>query len=101
MNNINFKNWAFRFTIWIVIINIISFFLTVNYTGFAGFNDNTGLTLYYLGIISLILLILTIVYIVISTIKKEIRDYKYWISLIGIFIFGILPFSIKLLQLEF
>jgi len=91
MNNINFKNWAFRFTVWIIIINLIVFYLTINYVDFPGFDDNTGLRLYYLGIISLILLILSISFIVISSIKKEVKDYKYWVSIAGIFIFGILP----------
>ena len=91
MNNINFKNWAFRFTIWIVIINLIIFYLTVDYVNIPGFEDNTGLRLYYLGFISLILLLLSITFIVISSVKKEIKDYKYWISIAGILIFVILP----------
>jgi uncharacterized membrane protein YhdT len=91
MNSINFKKWAFRFTIWILILNIITFYLTINYVDFPGVKNNTGLTLFYFGILGSILLLLSIIFVIFSTIKKEKRNYQYWISIIGIAIFGILP----------
>lgn len=91
MSNLNFKKWAFHFTLWIAVINIITFYLVVNYTGFPGSENNIGLGLFYFGILSSILLLLTTVFIVISTIQKEAKNYQYWISVIGIVLFGILP----------
>jgi uncharacterized protein YhhL (DUF1145 family) len=91
MNKITFKDWAFRFTIWILVINIITFYLTINYVNFPGAENNTGLIIYYLGIISLVLLLLSIAFIAISSVKKEKKNYKYWVSIIGIILFGVLP----------
>lgn len=95
MNNINFKKWAFHFMIWIVVINIISFYLTISYTRLFNGKDNTGEILLYLGIISTILLGLSLIFIVLSSRKKEKKDYQYWISIIGIFLFGVGPFLIN------
>ena len=91
MNSINFKKWAFHFTIWNLIINVITLYLTVTYVNFPGIENNTIETLIYFGLIGLILLFLTIIAIIFSTIKKEKRNYQYWASIVGILIFGILP----------
>ncbi|MFK5982373.1 MAG: hypothetical protein QM499_05605 [Flavobacteriaceae bacterium] len=91
MNNINFKKWAFRFMVWIIIINIISYYLTISYTNFFNEQANTAETLFYLGIIGTFLLFLSLIFIVLSSINKEKKNYQYWISIVGIFIFGILP----------
>jgi CDP-diglyceride synthetase len=91
MKKINFKKWAFRFIVWILIINIITFYLTINYVDFPGVENNTGLNLFYLGILSGILMILSVIFVIMSSVKKEKRNYQYWISIIGIVIFGIIP----------
>lgn len=92
MNKIDFKKWSFRFTIWNLIINIISFYLTIDYSNLIGMENNPGLTLFYLRILGYIFLLLTIIFIIISTSKKEKKNYQYWISIIGIILFGIFPF---------
>ena len=89
MNKFNFKKWAFRFTIWVLIINLTNFFLTVNYVDFPEIENNIGLTLFYFGALSIILTLLSVVFIVVSSIKKEDKNYQFWISVIGIVIFGI------------
>jgi uncharacterized membrane protein len=91
MNNVNFKKWAFHFMIWIIIINIISFYLTISYNSLFNGQDNTGEVLLYFGIIGIILLLLSLVFIILSSIKNEKKNYQYWISVIGVFIFGVLP----------
>lgn len=91
MSNINFKKWAFHFMIWIIIVNIISFYLTINYVDLFNEQDNTGEVLFYIGIIGVILLLLCSIFIVLSSINKEEKNYQYWVSIVGIFIFGILP----------
>jgi hypothetical protein len=91
MNKIIFKNWAFRFMIWIIIINVIVFYLTVTYVNFPGVENGTASTLFYLGLLSSILLLITIIFIVISIVIKEKRNYKFWMPIIGILILGILP----------
>ena len=91
MNNINFKKWAFHFMIWILIINIISFYLTISYTSIFNEGDNTAQVLFYFGILGTILLLLSLIFIIFSTIKKEQKNYQYWTSIVGLVIFGILP----------
>lgn len=91
MNNINFKKWAFHFMIWILIINIISFYLTISYTSLFNEGDNTAEVLFYFGILGTVLLLLSLIFIIFSTIKKEKKNYQYWASIVGLVIFGILP----------
>jgi CDP-diglyceride synthetase len=97
MKKINFKKWAFRFTIWILIINIITFYMTINYVDFQSFEKNTGLNLFYFGILNGILMILSVIFVIMSSVKKEKRNYQYWISIIGIVIFGIIPLTLNLI----
>ncbi|MFT5077691.1 MAG: hypothetical protein ACI836_001033 [Saprospiraceae bacterium] len=95
MNKISYKKQAFRFTIWILITNLVTFFvafyLTVSYVDFPGVENNTGLTLFYLEILSSLLILLSTMFIIFSNIKKESRNYQFWTSIIGIVLFGILP----------
>ena len=91
MNNINFKKWAFYFMIWILIINVISFYLTISYTNIFNEGDNTAEVLFYFGILGTVLLLLTLIFIIFSSIKKEKKNYQYWTSIIGLVIFGIFP----------
>ncbi|PKB42645.1 hypothetical protein AX016_0813 [Cellulophaga sp. RHA19] len=89
MNRISFKKWAFHFSVWVVIINIITFYNQINYSSL--FNTYSVDRLLYLGILSTLLLLLTIIFIVISTIKKEKRNYQFWTALSCVFVFGVLP----------
>ena len=91
MNDINFKKWAFHFMIWILIINIISFYLTISYTSIFNEGDNTAEVLFYFGILGTVLLLLSLIFIILSTVKKEKKNYQYWTSIVGLVIFGILP----------
>ena len=75
MNNINFKKWAFHFMIWILIINIISFYLTISYTSIFNEGDNTAQVLFYFGILGTVLLLMSLIFIIFSTIKKEKKNY--------------------------
>ena len=67
MNNINFKKWAFHFMIWVLIINIISFYLTISYTSIFNEGDNTAEVLFYFGILGTVLLLLSLIFIIFST----------------------------------
>ncbi|WP_225034659.1 hypothetical protein [Winogradskyella sp. SM1960] len=97
MNTINFKKWAFHFMIWILIINVISFYLTVSYTSLLNEFNNTGQILLYLGILATVLLFMSLIFIIISSIKKEKKNYLYWTSIIGLIFFGTLPILASLL----
>ncbi len=87
---INYKNWAFRFAIWIAIINVIVFYLVINTVSLIG-DVSYEKTIFYLGILATLMLVLCIIFIIISTIKKESKDYRYWLALTIILFFGIAP----------
>jgi uncharacterized membrane protein HdeD (DUF308 family) len=89
----NFKKWAFRFLIYIIILNIIIYYMVINFA--SGFDDpeklNQNLTL--TSIIGILLLLAGIVFISMSLIKKEEKNYQYYISIIGYPIIIILTLS--------
>ncbi|NRD20946.1 hypothetical protein HNV08_12890 [Winogradskyella eckloniae] len=91
MNSINFKKWAFHFMIWIVIINVISFYLTISYTSIFNAGGNTAEVIFHFGILGTVLLLLSLIFIIFSSIKKEKKNYQCWTSIVGLVIFGILP----------
>ncbi|GGG04562.1 hypothetical protein GCM10011344_01180 [Dokdonia pacifica] len=91
MNKINFKSWAFRFMVWVIIINIIIAYLTATYVGFFYTEDNTGQVIFRLGLVATLLLVLSILFIILSIIKKENRNYQFWVATVGIFVFGGFP----------
>ncbi len=53
--------------------------------------DNTGKVLFYFGIMTTILLFLSLIFIILSSIKKEEKNYKYWVTIVGISFFLLLP----------
>ncbi|MCK8522961.1 hypothetical protein M0D21_15395 [Aquimarina sp. D1M17] len=91
MNNINFREWAFRFVVWDFIIQVITFLLTINYIDFSSTAYSVSITLFYLNTLSGALLILSVIFIIISSIEKEKKNYQYWGTIIGIFLFGVFP----------
>ena len=95
MKEISFKKWAFHFIIWILVLNVIIIYLTISLVDFPRLENNTISVLLYLGILANILLFLSIVFIVISSIRNEKKNYQYWVSITGIILFGILPFILS------
>ena len=82
MNTINYKKWAFHFTIWIVIVNVVIFWVTVNYNSLVYDPQSVQQTIWKLGLLTNLLLIGTILFLVISTVKKEKKNYQYWIAMV-------------------
>ncbi|EDM44027.1 hypothetical protein SCB49_10567 [unidentified eubacterium SCB49] len=89
MNGINFKKWAFHFIIWVIIINIVLFYLTISYTSAFNLPNRNEDFILYLSLLALTLFILSLFFIVLSAIQKEIRNYQFWFTIIAIFILGI------------
>ena len=96
MNKINFKKWAFHFTIWVIIINGIVAYLTVTYVSLFNTYNNTGEVISRLGIIATLLLVLSLLFIILSSVKKEKRNYQFWIAVVGVLVFGGFPFLMNL-----
>lgn len=91
IDKINFKKWAFRFTIWVIVINVVNFYLVINFDPLGGGNA-TASTFFYLGTFASALLLMSFVFLIISSIKKEGKNYQFWISAIGLILFGVIPF---------
>jgi len=49
MTVINYKNWAFRFIIWIIIINVAAFWVTTNYNSLVYDQSQISKKLWMLG----------------------------------------------------
>ncbi|SFW56255.1 hypothetical protein [Cellulophaga fucicola] len=101
MNEINFKKWAFHFTIWSFIINGISLFFKINFNSITGEVYNYEERIFYLSILSQLMLLLAIVFLVISIVKKEKRNYQFWTTLVYALVFGIIPILILMFGYHF
>ncbi|MEP0265866.1 hypothetical protein [Dokdonia sp.] len=91
MDKVNFKKWAFHFMIWIIIINIITVYLLTTSASLFNTNHNTGEVVLRLGLVATLLLVLSLLFIILSLVKKEKRNYQFWIAAIGILLFGGFP----------
>lgn len=91
MDRINFRNWAFRFIIWLIIINGIIAYLIATHFNLPYTVDNTGEIISRLGLVATLLLVLSLLFIILSIVKKEKRNYKFWVVIVGLFVFGIAP----------
>jgi hypothetical protein len=72
-NETDYRKWAFRFLIYTIIVNIVVFFLTINYMGNNVIFDILNNTLIVLGTICCYL----------SFLNKEPKDFKFKFSTIG------------------
>ena len=77
MDKIIFKKWAFQFTIWLLIINAIIFYLLTSFFDSPTQTSNLGEVVGYLGLLSSLLLVLNVIFISVSTFKKEEKNYEY------------------------
>jgi len=94
MDNISFKKWAFHFIIWFFLIKIILFCLRKAHIILV---DESRLGF---QILELSLIVLCFLFIILSSVKKEKKNYQYWISILGLFIF-ILPIILFILVMLF
>jgi len=77
-----FKKWAFKFLIYIVLLNVILVFKLWNHSGY-GSSDRIVFLFNTVGLIIDVLSLVGIVLILISIVKKENQDYKYWLNVLG------------------
>jgi heme/copper-type cytochrome/quinol oxidase subunit 3 len=93
----NFRNWAFRFLIYLFLLNVLVAYLigtnttlTIELEGYEKPTNNTDIILSILVILTNILLVSGIILTALSVLKKEKKDYKYVISIISYSIFLII-----------
>jgi len=92
-NETNYKKWSFKFLIYLIIINIAVFYMVVNFAN--GFDDSEKFNS-NLNIISIIgnsILLIGIILLGLSIIKKEKKNYQFYVSFFGYSIFLILVIS--------
>ncbi len=95
-----YKNWSYRFFIYLVIINIVIVFLTINFVSYSGNQKANGfvLKIMILSILSFIFFIAGSILTILSYTKKENKDYKFYISAIGYPLFLILSILAKFMN---
>lgn len=89
----NHKKWAFKFLIYILILNISTFYMS-----FSG--NYIPLAIIACGLLALVLLIVGTVLTIMSIKNKEQRNYQFYGSIIGYSIFIILRFSLTIYALK-
>lgn len=79
----NYKRWAFRLLIYVVLFNLAIGYLVINYAH--GFHDEEifSRNVLIFSIITSLLLVTGIVLTILSIKNKEEKDYKYYSSIIG------------------
>ncbi|AXG70854.1 hypothetical protein KORDIASMS9_03101 [Kordia sp. SMS9] len=82
MATINFYKWAFRFTIWIAIIQVVIFFLVLNFNPFTQDELQFLKRLEYLGFTIFMLFLGAVLTLIIGFVKKEPQKYQFWIALL-------------------
>ncbi|MEM6721975.1 MAG: hypothetical protein AAF611_21790 [Bacteroidota bacterium] len=85
MTKTKFYTWAFRFTIWIVIIQVVLIIFGFNIEYFAQDVDSLFNFLEkanVLGLIALLLFIVAVVFLIIGYVKREPQNYQFWVALL-------------------
>ncbi len=77
-----YATWSFRLLIYLIVINIASFFIVVNYDKFLTNTDEILRIGRILGIIGNVFFAVGLICTVISIVKKEKRNYLYFVSII-------------------
>ncbi|MFK8005084.1 MAG: hypothetical protein AB8H03_01880 [Saprospiraceae bacterium] len=81
----NYRKWSFRFWIYLILLSGVGFYLIPNkISATDGFPNEKLLILNW---IFKIILCFGIFFMIMMIRNKETKDYKYWISLIGISFF--------------
>ena len=62
--------------------------MTATYFGLSLTYDNTREVIARLGLVATLLLVLTLLFIILSIIKKEKRNYQFWIAVVGVILLG-------------
>jgi len=79
-NETNYRKWSFKFLIYLIIINIAVFYIVVNFTNDSEkFNSNLNI----ISIIGNLILLIGIILLGLSIIKKEKKNYQFYISIFG------------------
>ncbi|WP_299107219.1 hypothetical protein [uncultured Tenacibaculum sp.] len=85
----NYKRWAFKFLIYLVILNIAVAYVVINFAEgfheFARFSQN----MLIFSVIGTAILIAGIIFTILSIVKKEEKNYQYYISIIGYIFFTV------------
>ncbi|WP_299603199.1 hypothetical protein [uncultured Aquimarina sp.] len=101
----NYRTWSFRFLIYLLLLNILVAYMVATHVnlpitieGYEKPENNTGTMLFILGGLTNLLFVAGAVLTVLSITKKEKRDYKYFVSIIGYPIFLVLGVASILLS---
>ena len=106
MNNIeikekkptNYKRWAFKFLIYLVVLNIAVAYLVVNFA--EGLNHSTRFNqnILILSVVGAVIHITGVIFTILSIVKKEEKNYQYYISIVGYIFFTVSSIILPLLN---
>jgi len=83
MNNINYNKWAFHFMIWIFIIFIVEFFMTINFNSLTQDATRFMTVMVCFELIAFVLFLATVLFLILSSIRIKVRNYQFWIAALG------------------
>lgn len=85
----NYKRWAFNFLIYLVILNIAVAYVVINFA--EGLHDSVRFSqnMLIFSVIGTVILIAGIIFTILSIVKKEEKNYQYYISIIGYIFFTV------------
>ncbi len=82
MRSIKFYKWAFRFTIWIAIIQVAVIFLLMKFDPFTQNELQFLKRLEYIGLTAFVIFLVAVLALIIGFVKKEPQKYQFWIALL-------------------
>ena len=78
----NYRKWSFKLLIYLFILNIILVVKILNSSGFFLSSKTEAIFFYTAALIDL-LFVAGIILTLLSIVRKEKKDYRYWVSVIG------------------
>ncbi len=83
MKNCNYNKWAFHFMIWIFIIFIVEFFMTINFNSLTQDTTRFMTVMVCFELIAFVLFMATVLFLILSSIRIKVRNYQFWIAALG------------------
>ncbi|AFL82046.1 hypothetical protein Aeqsu_2591 [Aequorivita sublithincola DSM 14238] len=90
----SYKKWAFRILIFVVLLNILVFYLITDFTGNMSDEGPSITLLTILGFVVNLFFIGGIVLTILSIVKKEEKDYEFILSVAGYSLLILIPIAL-------
>lgn len=94
----NYKRWAFKLLMYLVVLNVAVAYLVVNFA--EGWHDSVRFNqnMFIFSIIGTVIHFAGVIFTILSIVKKEEKNYQYYISIIGYIFFTVSSIIVPLLN---